>query len=346
MTIGLDELQLAARNHGLPLEALRWDVTPVGLHYLLIHYDIPAVDPATWRLELGGRVERPAVARPRRPARPCADGARLDDGVRRQRPRPDGAARDQPAVAARGGRHRPLGRRRARRPPRRGRTARRRRRCRLHGTRRRDRGRSRAALRALAAARRGEVGRPAARARPERRAAAAAARLPAPARRPGLVRDDEREVAGADRGRRRALRRLPADDELPLPPRRGRRGRPGRPHGAAGADGPARRAGLPHARAVPPRRGRRLSRAGPGRDMAPSSASSSPATAAAPGTTQRSTRSSVVGPGGAGRTRGSRPHPGTTSSPAAQPTPRGTSSRSCRNGTSAATRTTPCSACP
>src|SRR6187551_907389 len=59
MTIGLDELQLAARNHGLPLEALRWDVTPVGLHYLLIHYDIPAVDPAAWRLELGGRVERP-----------------------------------------------------------------------------------------------------------------------------------------------------------------------------------------------------------------------------------------------------------------------------------------------
>ena len=68
MTIGLDELQLAARNHGLPLEALRWDVTPVGLHYLLIHYDIPAVDPAAWRLELGGRVERPLVARPRRPA--------------------------------------------------------------------------------------------------------------------------------------------------------------------------------------------------------------------------------------------------------------------------------------
>jgi DMSO/TMAO reductase YedYZ molybdopterin-dependent catalytic subunit len=57
--ITLDELQLAARNHGMPLEALRYDVTPVGLHYLLIHYDIPAVDPATWRLSLRGRVERP-----------------------------------------------------------------------------------------------------------------------------------------------------------------------------------------------------------------------------------------------------------------------------------------------
>jgi DMSO/TMAO reductase YedYZ molybdopterin-dependent catalytic subunit len=54
-----EELQLATRNHGMPLEALRWPVTPTGLHYLLIHYDIPAVDPAAWRLEVGGSVERP-----------------------------------------------------------------------------------------------------------------------------------------------------------------------------------------------------------------------------------------------------------------------------------------------
>ena len=40
------ELRLAARNHGLPLEALAYDLTPAGLHYLLIHYDIPVVDPA------------------------------------------------------------------------------------------------------------------------------------------------------------------------------------------------------------------------------------------------------------------------------------------------------------
>jgi DMSO/TMAO reductase YedYZ molybdopterin-dependent catalytic subunit len=57
--ITLEELQLAARNHGLPLEALREPITPVGLHYLLIHFDIPAVDAASWRLELGGLVERP-----------------------------------------------------------------------------------------------------------------------------------------------------------------------------------------------------------------------------------------------------------------------------------------------
>jgi len=57
--ITLDELGLAARNHALPLEALRYPITPLGLHYLLIHFDIPAVDLASWRLEIGGRVERP-----------------------------------------------------------------------------------------------------------------------------------------------------------------------------------------------------------------------------------------------------------------------------------------------
>jgi DMSO/TMAO reductase YedYZ molybdopterin-dependent catalytic subunit len=56
---GRDELQLAARNHGLPLELLREPITPVGLHYLLIHFDIPAVDAAAWRLAVGGLVERP-----------------------------------------------------------------------------------------------------------------------------------------------------------------------------------------------------------------------------------------------------------------------------------------------
>ena len=57
--ITIEELQLAARNHGMPLEALRHAITPIGLHYLLIHFDIPHVDPETWRLELGGRVARP-----------------------------------------------------------------------------------------------------------------------------------------------------------------------------------------------------------------------------------------------------------------------------------------------
>jgi sulfane dehydrogenase subunit SoxC len=55
---GLDELRLAGRNRGSLPEALRYDVTPVGLHYLLIHFDVPYVDPASWRLSVGGSVER------------------------------------------------------------------------------------------------------------------------------------------------------------------------------------------------------------------------------------------------------------------------------------------------
>jgi sulfane dehydrogenase subunit SoxC len=58
-SLSLDELQLATRNHGMPLEALRYDVTPVGLHYLLIHYDIPQLAAETWRLRIHGRVGRP-----------------------------------------------------------------------------------------------------------------------------------------------------------------------------------------------------------------------------------------------------------------------------------------------
>jgi DMSO/TMAO reductase YedYZ molybdopterin-dependent catalytic subunit len=54
----VEELQLAARNHGLPLEALREPITPVGLHYLLIHFDIPAVDAAAWRLRVDGAVRQ------------------------------------------------------------------------------------------------------------------------------------------------------------------------------------------------------------------------------------------------------------------------------------------------
>src|SRR3979490_277467 len=39
--ISRDELQLAARNHGLPLEDLRDPITPLGLHYLFIDFEIP-----------------------------------------------------------------------------------------------------------------------------------------------------------------------------------------------------------------------------------------------------------------------------------------------------------------
>ena len=40
----------------MPLEAMRYDLTPTGLHYLLIHFDIPAIDAGEWRLRVGGQV--------------------------------------------------------------------------------------------------------------------------------------------------------------------------------------------------------------------------------------------------------------------------------------------------
>lgn len=37
-----EEVQLALRNRGVPLELMREPITPSGLHYLLVHFDIPA----------------------------------------------------------------------------------------------------------------------------------------------------------------------------------------------------------------------------------------------------------------------------------------------------------------
>lgn len=53
-----EELQQATRNRGMPLEALRYDITPTGIHYLLIHFDIPATDASAWELKIGGSVRR------------------------------------------------------------------------------------------------------------------------------------------------------------------------------------------------------------------------------------------------------------------------------------------------
>ncbi len=35
------EVQLANRNSDIALETLRHDITPIGMHYLLNHFDIP-----------------------------------------------------------------------------------------------------------------------------------------------------------------------------------------------------------------------------------------------------------------------------------------------------------------
>jgi DMSO/TMAO reductase YedYZ molybdopterin-dependent catalytic subunit len=88
-----EELQLAGRNRGMPLEALRYDVTPTGLHYLLIHFDIPAIDPSTWRLQVGGAIREPRTltlddirSRPSRTLRVTLECA--GNGRARLRPRP------------------------------------------------------------------------------------------------------------------------------------------------------------------------------------------------------------------------------------------------------------------
>jgi DMSO/TMAO reductase YedYZ molybdopterin-dependent catalytic subunit len=55
-----EEVGLANRNAGLPLEAMRYDVTPAGLHFRLAHFDVPFVASASdWCLEIAGRVHSP-----------------------------------------------------------------------------------------------------------------------------------------------------------------------------------------------------------------------------------------------------------------------------------------------
>ena len=199
--ITLEELQLAARNHALPLEALRYPITPVGLHYLLIHFDIPAVDAQTWRLEVGGRVARPLSLSldelKERPSRTltvtmeCAGNGRA-----LYEPR----ALSQPwlleAVGTAEWTGTPLAS-----DPRAGGARRRRRRDRLHRLRPRRPGRCRARVRAEPPPGRGAARRGAARLRDQRAAAAAAARLPAAPARAVVVRHDARQVAALDHRR-------------------------------------------------------------------------------------------------------------------------------------------------
>ena len=52
------EVRLANRNSGVLLETLRGEITPTGAHYLLIHFDVPALD-ETHRLSFGAGFEAP-----------------------------------------------------------------------------------------------------------------------------------------------------------------------------------------------------------------------------------------------------------------------------------------------
>ena len=54
-----EEVALANRNSGLPLELLRHDITPLGAHYLLTHFDIPYLPAQGFSLDFKGAFANP-----------------------------------------------------------------------------------------------------------------------------------------------------------------------------------------------------------------------------------------------------------------------------------------------
>ena len=55
-----EEVALANRNSGTLLETLQHDITPLGAHYLLNHFDVPQVaDIADWSVSVTGKVAKP-----------------------------------------------------------------------------------------------------------------------------------------------------------------------------------------------------------------------------------------------------------------------------------------------
>ncbi|MBM3942535.1 MAG: sulfite oxidase [SAR202 cluster bacterium] len=43
----------------MPLEGMRYPVTPTGMHYLLVHFDVPDIRATDWRLKVSGLVDNP-----------------------------------------------------------------------------------------------------------------------------------------------------------------------------------------------------------------------------------------------------------------------------------------------
>jgi sulfane dehydrogenase subunit SoxC len=56
-----EEVGLALRNPGMPLEALRQPITPIGMHYVLVHFDVPQIDPERFELVVDGCVRAPVA---------------------------------------------------------------------------------------------------------------------------------------------------------------------------------------------------------------------------------------------------------------------------------------------
>ena len=53
------EVELANRNSGMPLESLEYDITPIGQHYLLTHFDIPNLDKTKHIISFSGDLLNP-----------------------------------------------------------------------------------------------------------------------------------------------------------------------------------------------------------------------------------------------------------------------------------------------
>ncbi|HEU4362162.1 MAG TPA: hypothetical protein VFR27_11740 [Mycobacterium sp.] len=88
------EVMGKSRCHGMQLEGLAYPVTPMGMHYLLIHYDIPKLDEKAYRVKVGGLVQnRLTLDMDNIRSRPRVTHHPGHDGMLRQRP-------GQPAVAA------------------------------------------------------------------------------------------------------------------------------------------------------------------------------------------------------------------------------------------------------
>ena len=69
----------------------------MGLHYLLVHYDVPLVEASAWRLEVSGAVEQPlTLSLDDLRERPSID---LTATMECARPRPARAAAVEPTVA-------------------------------------------------------------------------------------------------------------------------------------------------------------------------------------------------------------------------------------------------------
>lgn len=53
------DVRLANLNPGLPPEMLALDITPMGAHYRLSHFDVPILDATSYRLQFDGEFEAP-----------------------------------------------------------------------------------------------------------------------------------------------------------------------------------------------------------------------------------------------------------------------------------------------